>query len=369
LLRKLLSAIFKMSKFTDQRICIKFCLKNNISATDTFKMLTKCFGDECLSRTRVFEWYKMFENGREIVQNLDHPRRSLTSVNEQNIQVIKDLVIHNRRITIRDIAEHIQISFGSIQSILKNNLGLRRVASRLVPKTLTLFEKDRRVQIAEEMISLDDSILKRIITGDETWIYAYDTETVQQSSEYRFKGEARPKKPRQSRSKIKVMLTVFFDYQGVVHHEFLPSGQTVNKEYYLSVMRRLREAIRKKRPDLWINNSWFLHHDNAPSHTAIIIRDYLTQKSTNVLPQAPYSPDMAPADFFLFPKLKIPLRGYRFQSNEEIQRESLRALKDIPKIDYQKCFLDWKKRWHKCIAVEGDYFEGDEINLNEKRKT
>ena len=70
------------------------------------------------------------------------------------------------------------------------------------------------------------------------------------------------------------MLTVFFDYRGVVHYEFLPPGQTVNKEYYLSVMRRLREAIRLKRPDLWKDNSWFLHHDNAPSHTALVIRDH-----------------------------------------------------------------------------------------------
>ena len=65
-----------------------------------------------------------------------------------------------------------------------------------------------------------------------------------QSIEYRLKDEAKPKRPRQSRSKINVMLTVFFDYRGVVYCEFLPTGQTVNKEYYLSVMRHLREAIR-----------------------------------------------------------------------------------------------------------------------------
>lgn len=94
------------------------------------------------------------------------------------------------------------------------------------------------------MISKYQHVLKRIITGDETWVYAYDPETADQSSEYRAKGEPRPKTSRQSRSKIKVMLTVFFDYRGVVHSEFLPPSQTVNKEYYLSVMRRLREAFR-----------------------------------------------------------------------------------------------------------------------------
>ena len=157
--------------------------------------------------------------------------------------------------TIRDVADSLQISFGSVQAILKNDLGLRRVKSRLVPKTLNFFDKVRRVNICETMLSDYQDVMKRIITGDETWIYAYDPETADESSKYRAKGEPKPKKSRQSRSKIKVMLTVFFYYRGVVHSEFLPTGQTVNKEYYLSVIRRLREAVRRKRPDLWDNNS------------------------------------------------------------------------------------------------------------------
>ena len=79
--------------------------------------------------------------------------------------------------------------------------------------------------------------------------------------------------------------TVFMDYSGVVHHEFLPEGQTVNKEYYLSVMRSLREAIRQKRPNLWANNLWILHHDNAPLHNAIVIREHLTKNETNTIQQ------------------------------------------------------------------------------------
>lgn len=155
------------------------------------------------------------------------------------------------------------------------------------------------------------------------------------------------------------------DYRGVVHNEFLPPGQTVNKEYYLSVMRRLREAIRKKRADLWADNSWFLHHDNAPSHTALVLRDHFAKNSTHIVPQPPYSPDLAPCDFWLFPKLKRPLRGHRFDTIEEIKTESLRALKAIPEIDFNNCFEDWRNRWHKCIVSGGEYFEGDEIYLEE----
>ena len=217
--------------------------------------------------------------------------------------------------------------------------------------------------MCETMLSDYQDKLKCMITGDETWIYTYDPETTDQSSEYRVRGEPRPKKRRQSRSKIKVMLTVFFDYRGVVDYEFVPPDQTVNKKYYLGVMRCLREAIRKKRPELWRDNSWFLHHDNAPSHTASILREFFAKNATNIVPQPPYSPDLALCDFWLFSKLKRPLRGHRFESIEAIKGESLKALRSIPESDFAACFEEWKIRWHKCIASGGDYFEGDLIDL------
>ena len=87
-------------------------------------------------------------------------------------------------------------------------------------------------------------------------------------------------------------MTVFFDFRDVVHYEFLPPRQTINKEYYLSVMRRF-EAIRLKRQELWANNSWFLHHDNAPSHTALFMTN-----STHIIPQPAYSPDLASCGYY-----------------------------------------------------------------------
>lgn len=96
------------------------------------------------------------------------------------------------------------------------------------------------------------------------------------------------------------------------------------------------------------------------------MNEFLTKNSTNTIEQPPYSPDMAPSDFFLFPKLKLPLRGTRFQSIEDIKQNSLQELKLIPKNAFEKCFDDWVTRWHKCIISEGAYFEGDKINLDEK---
>ncbi|UYV62765.1 hypothetical protein LAZ67_2001857 [Cordylochernes scorpioides] len=275
------------------------------------------------------------------------------------------MILANRRITVREVAEDLNISIGSCHSIFINDLGMRRVAAKFVPKLLNCDQKQHRMNIANEMLDSfrdDPNLLQRVITGDEAWVYGYDVETKAQSSQWKLPHEPRPKKARQVRSNVKVLLTVFFDCRGVVHHEFLPQGRTVNKEYYLQVMRNLREAIRQKRPDLWMNKNWLLHHDNAPAHNSLLVRDFLAKNNTLMMPQPPYSPDLAPCDFFLFPKLKRPMKGRRYATLDEIKTASKEELKKIFFFyDFLKCFEDWKNRWHKCIISHGDYFEGDKI--------
>lgn len=121
-----------MSDFVEQRSCIKFCVRNEISAAETLRMLQKAFGDQALSKTRTFEWYKMFKEGRERVEDKERPGRKKTSTDEQHVKEIKDLVLKNRLLTIRDLADTVGISKGSVNTILKDDLGLKRVKSRLV---------------------------------------------------------------------------------------------------------------------------------------------------------------------------------------------------------------------------------------------
>ena len=90
----------------------------------------------------------------------------------------------------------------------------------------------------------DPDFLNTIITGDESWVYWYDPETKSQSSQWKHSSSPRPKKARQVRSNVKVMLTAFFDSRGVVHHKYAPQGQTINKEYYRDVHRHLHDVVR-----------------------------------------------------------------------------------------------------------------------------
>jgi len=118
------------------------------------------------------------------------------------------------------------------------------------------------------------------------------------------------------------------------------------------------EDIRRKRPELWRAGNWLLHDNNAPSHRALVTREFLAHNSIIALPQMPYSPDLAPCDFFLFPKMKLQLKGRHFDTVEEIQRESQNAVGRLREQDFQHVFQQWQRRWDRCVAAQGDYLKG-----------
>ena len=136
-------------------------------------------------------------------------------------------------------------------------------------------------------------------------------------------------------------------------------AKTINQHVYKSVLRRLMRNVREKRRELWETRSWLLHHDNAPAHNAVGIREFLAKNSIAVQEQPPYSPDLAPCDFFLFPKLKEVIKGARFQDLGAIKTAETRELRAIPEKSFQGCLEAWQRRLEKCIRPQGDYFEGN----------
>ena len=126
---------FLLWKKIEQQVCLKFCVSNGITAMESLKMLQKCFGESTVSRAQVFECHKAFSEGREVVENLPHASRPSTSVNDDNIEIVKKIVLENHRVGIREVAEALNISYGSTQHIVVHVLSMKRVAARLVPYT------------------------------------------------------------------------------------------------------------------------------------------------------------------------------------------------------------------------------------------
>jgi hypothetical protein len=123
----------------------------------------------------------------------------------------------------------------------------------------------------------------------------------------------------------------------IVHFEFLEKGRTVNQHCSLEILARLREVVRRRRPELWPDSS-ILHHDSALVHDALAVRELLAKKSIIKLDHPSHSPDLVPCDFWLFPKLNTALKGHRFLDIADIQGHATTILHSIPEEEFQKCF-------------------------------
>jgi transposase len=149
-------------------------------------------------------------------------------------------------------------------------------------------------------------------------------------------------KARMSRSQFKTMLCVSSitrDSSLWIHCR----RKNANQQCYLEVLTRLRESVVRKRPELYSDN-WIIHHGNAPAHDALRIREFWAKKFITKTDRPPYSPELAPWDFWLFPKLKNALKGQRFSDIPDIQRNVTTLLRGIPENDFQDCFQQWHHR-------------------------
>ena len=150
-------------------------------------------------------------------------------------------------------------------------------------------------------------------TSPTSWVLGYDPKMKQQQSHWKTPTSLQLKKARQGRSNVSFFLI------DIVHKEFVPSGQMVNGKLYCNILRQLRDNIRCECPDIWCDNSWALHYDNALAHASLVVQQFFAFTNTTVIPHPPHSLDLSPCDFFLFLKMKLKLKGRCFDSIEEIQ--------------------------------------------------
>ena len=153
-----------------------------------------------------------------------------------------------------------------------------------------------------------------------------------------------------------MLYAIFFNSCGPVIQVPCPSGHTVTCRFYKnSVLKKVKGFYNKKRPSKgW---SGVLLHDNAPSHKCVV-KYFLASEKEKVFNHPPYSPDLSPYDFFLFPRLKKMLSDNKYTSRSSLGRAIYQCLQQIPKEDYLSAFCDCVKRLQKCVSVKGEYFEG-----------
>ncbi|CAH2010405.1 unnamed protein product [Acanthoscelides obtectus] len=279
------------------------------------------------------------------------PHQSTITLTQENVDAVRKLIIEDRHVTYREIAASLKISKTSIQKILHEELGVRKLVSCWIPHLLTDEQKAARVNWCQKTLDLFNSGNSKnvysIVSGDESWIYCYEPENKRQSA---------PTKVFRSRSVSKKMVATFVSKAGHIATIPLNEQRTVTGDWYTTIcLPKVITELRKINPEKRI----ILHQDNASSHTAQKTRQYLTEENVELLDNPPYtySPDLSPNDFSTFSKIKNRLRGKRFQSPKEAVDAFKNAVLDLPANEWNKCFENWFERMQMCINLRGEYFE------------
>ena len=204
----------------------------------------------------------------------------------------------------------------------------------------------------------DKKQFANVVTGDETWVHYFEPVRKVSNKIWATKHSKRPITAKRSLSIKKVLYAIFFSGEGVAIKVPVKKGKSITGKYYKDVvLKKLKKYYQKLCPATGFKHVRLLHY-NAPAHTSAIVTAFLKKEKVTVLPHPQYSPDLAPCDFFLFPKLKAFLAGRKYQSRQALGSAIHQYLITVPKSAYHDAFKKWIHRLKLCISSHGEYFEG-----------
>ncbi|GFT77404.1 histone-lysine N-methyltransferase SETMAR [Nephila pilipes] len=259
-----------------------------LSRQECFDELNSLYNDKAPSYSTVKNWYNEFNRGRCSIQDESRAGRPKSVVVPEKINAVRELIKQDRHVTYREIEASLDISVTSINKILHEHLSVKKICSRWIPHNLTNAQKKARVDWCKEMLEKyiqgTSKAVYNIYTGEESWIYAYEPETKQQSTVWVFQDEAKPTKVVRGRSTSKQMIACFFGINGHVATVALEQRRTVNSEWYTTIcLPEVIGEIRKKQK----NRRIILHHDNASSHTSTQTKAFLTERKIELMGHPP----------------------------------------------------------------------------------
>lgn len=339
----------------EYRSVIKFLLLRGKNPSEIIEELKLAYGDSAPSRTTTYDWIKQFKGGRTSVEDDKSTGRPL-EIGESHEQKLCQIIQNERRITKQELAVRLNVSYGTVFNLMKQ-LGIRKLCSRFVPYFLTHEMCQRRKECCEinlkTLEEVGQHMLHNIITEDETPLSLYLPDDRRTSKEFKFPGETATRKLRTGTShRRSMMLTVFWDAHGVVLIDFADKSIKINAQYYSNLLAESRKKRRKPR-----GQQMFFLHDNAPIHTAEVTKQTIHATDFSLLPHPPYSPDLAPSDFYLFRALKKHLRGKRFESQNALKECTMEFFDSQQPQFYECAFQQLVERWRKCVEHEGSYIE------------
>lgn len=349
----------KMEK-KEFRVLIKYCFLKGKNTVEAKAWLDKEFPGSAPGKSTIIDWYAKFKRGEMSTEDGERSGRPKEAVTDENIKKIHKIILNDRKMKLSEIADIVKISKERVHHIIREYLGMRKLCAKWVPRELTIDQKQQRVDDSEQCLEMfkrnKAEFFRRYVTMDETWLHHYTPESNRQSSEWTASDEPNPKRGKTQQSAGKVMASVFWDAHGIIFIDYLQKGQTINSDYYIALLERLKAEIAKKRPHLKKKKVLF-HQDNAPCHKSGKTMAKIYELGYELLPHPPYSPDLAPSDYFLFADLKRMLAGKKFKTDDEVIAETEAYFEDKPKEYYRSGIENLENCYNRCIALEGNYVE------------
>jgi histone-lysine N-methyltransferase SETMAR len=340
------------------RFYIKVRTALNIPAGTIHDELRTVYGDEVPGLSTVKRWSKLFRDGREEIEDKARPGRPITETTAENIQQVRLIINDDPHITIEDIQEQTDLSFGTVQRIVSDHLNLRKVTARYIPKDLTDVQRAERVRICKEnLLKFQQGTwrLCDVITGDESWFRHKQFGRKISNKAWVGAGDPPPTVVRGSRFVPRTLFSIFFKSNGSMLIHRIERGRNIDHHYYINqCLRPLIDEIKRQRPSYGTRGIKILH-DNARPHVHNRTSDYLESEGLTIIPHPPNSPDLSPCDFWLFDLIKENLAD---QSDAESLHDAvIDFMNSITQDEYKKTFDKWIERMQLCVHNDGHYFE------------
>ncbi|UYV73417.1 EPM2AIP1 [Cordylochernes scorpioides] len=273
---------------------IRFFTAKYENAINIHRNLVSLYDEGCMSIQMVLRWRSWFLEGRQNVHDDERSGRPVTATDNAAVAAVRNVVEADRRVTIDEIVIRlppgIEIGRSSIGTIMSDVLNFPKVCARWTLRLLSDNHKQQYMKATRAFLEMHrkdgDQLFSRIVTGDESWVHHSTPETKRQSMVWKKPEESAPKRRR-----------------------------------YCEVLTKLRAAIKRKRPGL-LSRNVLLVHDNARPHAARTTQTLLENFKWEIFTHPPYSPDLSPSDFHLFPALKLHLGGKHFANDDEVQAEA-----------------------------------------------
>ncbi|CAK9801777.1 Histone-lysine N-methyltransferase SETMAR [Anthophora quadrimaculata] len=342
------------------RAVIKFLVKDRVDLKATMDKMKSVYGNECPSDSFIKYWHREFKCGRVSIE--DEPRSGRpTEIDYSNLAPkIKAAIEENRKCDLNSLALKYNVSYGVIQKIVTKDLGMRKLTTKWIPHVLSVANKQERVKCCVANLDLynkqPNAFLKCLVTMDETWVLQSTPETRTEASEWVDDPDKVSKRPRHSQNVGKAMLCVWWDSKGILLAEWCDKGSTINGDHYRKQLDKVHEILKTKRSDRPKRKPLFLQ-DNARPHKAQETMKKIKDLGWKIIDHPPYSPDLAPSDFFLFSNLKRFLRGRSYETTDTMKLVVQQYLEERPEEWFLHGLARLPDRWEACIDKEGDYVQ------------